>query len=75
MPYFFFSFRYYDLNLGTKIGSSLLPNVGMAFGCVLIALQEANGKSASARRRHDVGMAFGCVLIALQEANGKSASS
>ena len=47
VPYFFFAFRYYDLSLGVKIGSSLLPNIGMAFGCVLIALQEANGRHTS----------------------------
>ena len=43
IPYFFFAFQYYDLSLGVKLASSLLPNVAMAFCCVLISIQEANG--------------------------------
>ena len=43
VPYFFFSFQYGGLNLDTKLAASLSPNVALAFSCVLIALQEANG--------------------------------
>ena len=46
IPYFFLTFNYYQLTLAQKISASLSPNVALAFSCVLITLQEANGKQS-----------------------------
>lgn len=43
VPYFFLSFRYDSLTLGSKIGASFDFNLAMAFGCVKISQYEGLG--------------------------------
>ena len=52
IPYFFLTFNYYQLTLAQKISASLSPNVALAFSCVLITLQEANGNIVQNRSNY-----------------------